>query len=141
MEDHMGIALLPARLGGTVLGLFGLLGLTLAAVGIYGVTAYSVASRKRELGIRVAMGADRSSVLRMVLGEGLRTTALGVALGLAAALGAAQLVKGLLYDTSSFDPVAFVGVPVVLAAVALLAVYLPARRAAGAEPMRALRAE
>jgi predicted permease len=141
MEDHMGIALLPARLGGTVLGLFGLLGLTLAAVGIYGVTAYSVARRKRELGIRVAMGADRSSVLRLVLGEGLRTTALGVALGLAAALGAARLVRGLLYDTNAFDPVAFVGVPVVLAAVALLAVYLPARRAAGAEPMRALRAE
>ncbi|HUP22513.1 MAG TPA: ABC transporter permease [Thermoanaerobaculia bacterium] len=141
MEDHMGIALLPARLGGAVLGLFGILGLTLAAVGIYGVTAYSVARRRRELGIRVAMGADRSSVLRMVLSEGMRTTALGVAIGLAAAAGAARLVRGLLYDTSAFDPVAFVGVPAVLAAVALLAVYVPARRAAGLEPMRSLRAE
>jgi predicted permease len=141
MEDHMGIALLPARLGGTVLGLFGILGLTLAAVGIYGVTAYSVARRRRELGIRVAMGADRSSVLRMVLSEGMRTTALGVAIGLAAAAGAARLVSGLLYDTSAFDPFAFVGVPAVLAAVALLAVYVPARRAAGLEPMRSLRAE
>jgi ABC-type antimicrobial peptide transport system permease subunit len=141
MEDHMGIALMPARLGGSVLGLFGALGLALAAVGIYGVTAHSVARRRRELGIRVAMGADRSSVLRLVLGEGMRLAALGAAIGLAGALGAARLVSGLLYGVSALDPVAFVAVPLVLVSVALLAVWLPARRAAGADPMRALRAE
>jgi hypothetical protein len=141
MQDHMGIALLPARLGGAVLGLFGLLGLALAAVGIYGVMAYSVARRRRELGIRVALGADRASVLGLVLGQGARLALLGIAVGLIAAAAAARLLEGMLYNVGAYDPVAFVGVPVLLAAVALLAVYLPARRAAGVEPMRALRAE
>ncbi|MDX1493604.1 MAG: ABC transporter permease [Longimicrobiales bacterium] len=141
MEDHMGVALLPARLGGTVLGVFGVLGLLLAAVGIYGVMAYSVAQRKRELGIRVAMGADRSSVLRLVLGEGMKLSLVGTAIGLAAALGAAQLVQGLLYDVSAVDPVAFTMVPTTLVAVALLAVYFPARRAASVDPIRALKAD
>jgi predicted permease len=141
MEDHLGIALMPARLGGTVLGLFGLLGLALSAVGIYGVMAYSVARRRRELGIRIALGADRRRVLGLVLGQGMRLALLGTALGLLGAAGAARLVEGLLYNVSAFDPVAFVGVPLLLIAVALLAVYLPARRAAGVEPMGALRVE
>ena len=141
MEDHMGIALLPARLGGTVLGIFGLLGLTLAAVGIYGVMAYSVAQRKRELGIRVAMGADRRTVLELVLREGLRLALVGTAIGVVGALGAAQLVKGLLYDVPAIDPIAFTLVPGTLLAVAALAVYLPARRAASVDPMRALKAD
>jgi len=141
MEDHMGIALLPARLGGSVLGLFGLLGLALAAVGIYGVMAYSVSQRRRELGIRVALGADRRSVLRLVLGEGLRLTLVGTAIGLLAALGAARLVQGLLYDVRAVDPVAFTLVPATLLAVAALAVYLPARRAAAVDPIRALKSE
>lgn len=141
MENRMGIVLLPARLGGTVLGLFGLLGLTLAAVGIYGVMAYSVAQRRRELGIRVALGADRGMVLRLVLGEGMRLAVVGTLLGLAGAAAAARLVQGLLYNVSALDPVAFGGVPAVLLAVAAAAVYLPARRAAGADPMRALRGE
>lgn len=141
MEDHMGIALLPARLGGTVLGIFGLLGLVLAAVGIYGVMAYSVSQRRRELSIRVAMGADRGSVVRLVLGEGLRLAIIGTVVGLAAALGAARLVRGLLYDVSAMDPVAFTLVPATLLAVALMAVYLPARRAASVDPIVALKAE
>jgi predicted permease len=141
MEDHMGIALLPARLGGSVLGIFGLLGLVLAAVGIYGVMAYSVSQRTRELGIRVAMGADRRTVLRLVLGEGLKLALIGTALGIVGAFGAARLVQGLLYDVSAFDPVAFGGVPLVLLMVATLAVYLPARRAASVDPMRALKSE
>jgi ABC-type antimicrobial peptide transport system permease subunit len=141
MEDHMGIALLPARLGGSVLGIFGLLGLVLAAVGIYGVMAYSVSQRTRELGIRVAMGADRRTVLRLVLGEGLKLALIGTALGIVGAFGAARLVQGLLYDVSAFDPVAFGGVPLVLMMVAALAVYLPARRAASVDPMRALKTD
>jgi predicted permease len=141
MEEHMGVALLPARLGGSVLGLFGLLGLLLAAVGIYGVMAYSVAQRKREMGIRVALGADRAVVLRLVLGEGLRLALLGTVLGLVGAAGAAQLVKGLLYNVSALDPVAFAVVPALLVGVAALAVYIPARRAAGLDPMRVLRSE
>ena len=141
MEDHMGIALLPARLGGSVLGIFGLLGLTLAGVGMYGVMAYSVSQRRRELGIRVALGADRRSVLRLVLGEGMRLAALGTAIGVVGALGAARLVAGLLYNVSALDPVAFVGVPLLLVCVAALAVYLPARRAAAVDPIGALKAE
>ena len=141
MEDHMGIALLPAALGGTVLGIFGLLGLSLAAVGIYGVMAYSVSRRGRELGIRVALGADKPRVLKLVLAEGMRLTLVGMAAGLLGAAGAAQLVKGLLYNVSALDPVAFLGVPLVLVAVATLAVYLPARRAASVAPMTALKTD
>jgi len=141
MEDHMGIALLPARLGGSVLGLFGLLGLALAAVGIYGVMAYSVAQRTRELGIRVALGADRRRVVRLVLGEGMRLTTIGAVLGLGGAVLAGRVVRGLLYNVSALDPAAFLVVPTVLVAVAALAVYVPARRAASVEPVRALKVE
>jgi len=141
MEDHMGLVLLPARLGGSVLGLFGLLGLALAAVGIYGVMAYSVSQRSRELGIRVAMGADRPAVLRLVLAEGMRLTLLGTVIGVAAALGAGRLVQGLLYNVSAMDPIAFAGVPALLVGVAALAVYLPARRAAAVDPMKALKTD
>ena len=141
MEEHMGTALLPARLAGSVLGLFGVLGLVLAAVGIYGVMAYSVAQRNREMGIRVALGADRATVLRLVLREGLRLAAVGTVIGLIGAAGAARLVQGLLYNVSAFDPFAFVGVPLILVGVATLAVYIPARRAAGLDPMRVLKSE
>jgi predicted permease len=141
MQVAMGVALLPARLGGSVLGLFGLLGLALAAVGMYGVMAYSVAQRSRELGIRMALGADRGALIGLVLREGLRLALLGAVIGLAGAAGAAKLVKGLLYGVSAFDPVAFATVPVLLIAVAALAVYLPARRAAGVDPMRVLKTE
>jgi ABC-type antimicrobial peptide transport system permease subunit len=141
VADHMGVVLLPALLGGTVLGLFGVLGLVLAAVGIYGVMAYSVSRRTRELGIRVALGADPRRVVRLVLREGMTLALVGTVLGLAGAAGAARLVEGLLYNVSALDPVAFVGVPAVLVAVAALAVWIPARRAASVEPMRALRME
>jgi putative ABC transport system permease protein len=141
MQDHLGIALLPARLGGSVLGIFGLLGLALAAVGIYGVMTYSVAQRQRELGIRVALGADRRRVVGLVLREGLGLAFLGVFLGLAGAAGASQLVKGMLYNVPALDPVAFGAIPILLMLVAATAVYLPARRAARVEPMRVLKVD
>ena len=141
MEDHMGLALLPARLGGSVLGLFGVLGLILAAVGIYGVMAYSVAQRTHEIGIRVALGADRARVLKLVLGEGMRLAAIGTALGLVGAAAAGRLVSGLLYNVSPLDPAAFIGVPLLLVGVAALAVYVPARRAARLDPIRALKTD
>ena len=141
MENHLGYALMPARLGGVVLGIFGFLGLFLAAVGIYGVMAYSVAQRKAELGIRAALGAGRGQVVAMVLKEGMLLALLGAALGLAAAAGASRLVQGLLYGVDPLDPLAFGAVPLVLMGVAALAVYLPARRAASVDPAKALRAE
>jgi len=141
VEDHMGYALLPARLGGTVLGLFGLLGLTLSAVGIYGVMSYSVSRRRREIGIRLALGADRGAVQRLVLGEGLRLAVIGTAIGMVAALGASRLVQGLLYSVDAVDPVAFTLVPATLLSVAALAVYLPARSASRLDPMRTLKSD
>jgi predicted permease len=141
MEEHMGFALLPARLGGSVLGLFGLLGLVLAAVGIYGVMAYSVAQRTREIGIRVALGSDRADVVGLVLREGMRLAGIGLAIGLLGAAASARLVGGLLYGVRPLDPVAFSVVPLTLVAVAALAVYFPARRAAAVDPVRALKTE
>lgn len=141
MEDHMGTALLPARLGAAVLGIFGTLGLVLAAVGIYGVMSYSVVQRTRELGIRIALGATTASVVRQVLSEGMRLTAVGMGIGLLGAAGAAQLVKGLLYNVGPLDPVSFLGVPTLLIAVAAAAVLLPARRAASVAPVKALKTE
>ncbi len=140
-EDHMGLALLPARLGGFVLGIFGVLGLVLAAVGIYGVMAYSVAQRQRELGLRVALGANRGSVVSQVLGEGLKLALVGTAIGLVGAVLVARAVRSLLYDTNAFDPMTFGLVPAILVAVAALAVYFPARRASGVDPMRVLKVE
>ena len=124
-----------------MLGLFGAIGLFLAAIGIYGVMAYSVARRRRELGIRVALGADRHAVVGMVLREGLRLAMLGAVLGVAAAALASRAVEGLLYGVSALDPVAFVGVPLLLVAVAALAVWIPARRAAAVDPVGALKSE
>jgi len=141
MEDHMGIALLPARLGGSVLGIFGVLGLLLAGVGIYGVMAYSVSQRSRELGIRVALGASRESVLKLVVGEGMKLALVGTLIGLVGAFGAAQLVSGLLYNVQALDPVAFVAVPLLLISVAAFAVYIPARRAARVDPIRAMKSD
>ncbi len=141
MEEHMGIALLPARLGGSVLGLFGLLGLVLAAVGIYGVMAYSVAQRTRELGIRIALGSDRADVVRLVLGEGMRLAGIGLGIGLVGAVASSRLVGSLLYGVRPLDPVAFSVVPLTLLVVAAAAVYLPARRAARVDPIRALKTE
>lgn len=121
--------------------LFGLLGLILAAVGLYGVISYSTARRTQEIGIRMAMGAQKTDVLKMVVGDGARLALMGVAIGVPAALGVTRLVSSLLYGVKASDPLTFIGVALILIAVALLACYIPARRATKVDPMVALRYE
>ncbi|MEO7964536.1 MAG: FtsX-like permease family protein, partial [Gemmatimonadaceae bacterium] len=141
MESHLGIALLPSRIAGTALGVFGLLGLVLAAVGMYGVMAYSVSQRTREIGIRMAIGSTQGEVVRLVIRQGMKLVAIGSAVGLVGALGAARLARGLLYGGSASDPVTIGVVTLVLVSVALLAVWIPARRASRVDPILALRSE
>jgi len=129
------------RAAAAMLLIFGGLALTLAAVGVYGVKAYAVARRTREIGIRMALGAKPGEVVRMILREGLIMTLSGVALGFLLALGIGRLFSSMLYQVSPVDPVVFTLAPCVLLAASLLACWLPARRAASIEPMQALRAE
>jgi predicted permease len=129
------------RAGAALFSIFGILALGLAAVGLYGVKAYSVARRTREIGIRMALGAQRAAVQRMILREGTAMLATGLVLGLLLALATGKLVSALLYEVSSLDPVAFTLAPLVLALAGLLATWLPARRATRISPMAALRTE
>jgi len=124
-----------------LLALFGALALTLAAVGLYGVVAYGVGQRTHEIGIRMALGAGRGRVLRGVVGQGMRWTLLGLALGLAGAFAATRLLAGLLFGVAPTDAVTFAGVALLLAAAAALASWVPARRAAATDPLTALRSE
>jgi putative ABC transport system permease protein len=125
----------------TLIAVFAAVALLMAAIGLYGVMAYSVAQRAREIGIRVALGAQSADVLRLVVGQGLRLVALGLAVGLMAALALMRLMKKLLFEVSATDPMTFVGVATLLALVALLACWVPARRATKVDPMIALRCE
>ena len=141
MSQVMADAAAPQRFSTAVLSAFAGGALLLAAVGLYGTLAFGVTQRTREIGVRVALGATRREVLRLVVGQGMSLTILGLALGLAGAFAATRLMTGLLYQTEPLDVGTFASVTGVLAAVALLSCYLPARRAARVEPMAALRAE
>ena len=129
------------RAGAAMFSIFGGLALGLSAVGLYGVKAYSVSRRTREIGIRMALGAQRATVQRMILREGSAMLAVGLALGLLLAFATGRIVSSLLYEVSALDPIAFTIAPVVLAAAGLLATWLPARRATRISPMAALRTE
>ena len=129
------------RAGATMFSTFGGLALILAVVGVYGVKAYSVARRTREIGIRMALGAQRRTVQWMILREGSIMLASGVVIGLLLAFATGKLLSGILYEVSAIDPIAFTIAPLVLAAAALVATWLPARRATRISPMAALRTE
>jgi putative ABC transport system permease protein len=124
-----------------LLGFFALIGLLMAAIGLYGVIAFIATQRTREIGVRMALGATRTDILRLIAGEGVRLIALGGVLGLGAAFGAAQWLKSLLYEVGPHDPFSFVAVSGLLAVVALLAKLIPARAAMKTDPMVALRCE
>jgi macrolide transport system ATP-binding/permease protein len=141
MVEHMAMPLFPARVAATLLGGFGLLALLLAAIGIFGVMSYAVTQRTREIGIRMAIGAQAGGIFKLVVGQGLKLTALGLGIGLTFAFAGTRLMSGFLYGVSALDIVTFAGVPLLLALVALLACYIPARRAMKVDPIVALRRE
>ena len=141
MADQMSSSLFPAKMGAILLAIFGSLALLLATVGLYGVMGYSVARRTREIGIRMALGAGRNDVLKMVLKEGMTLVGIGIILGLGAAWFATQLLASFLYGVSVTDPFTFAGVSLLLSGVALVASFAPARRATRVDPIVALRYE
>ena len=141
MDDVMSTAVAPRRFSFTLLGLLAVLAATLAAIGLYGVMAYLVAERTNEIGIRMALGADRARVLALVVGEGTRLIVIGVVLGLVVSVAAVRMLRGLVFEVSVYDPWAFGIGAVLLGGVALIACYVPARRATRVDPMIALRGE
>jgi predicted permease len=141
LTEVTALNLIPQRIAAAVAGSLGIVGLLLAAIGIYGVTSYSVARRIREIGIRVALGADGTSVLRLILRQGLVLTLAGIVIGLALGALVSQVVRSLLMGIAALDPITFGAGAALFLAVALAASYFPARRATKVDPMVALRAE
>jgi len=141
LEELLGASLAPRRFNMLLLGIFAGVALILAAVGLYGVMSYSVSWRTQEIGLRMALGANRADVLRLVIRQGMTMTLIGLALGLIGAFALSRVIAGLLFGVSPKDPLTFAGVSIVLLAVALLACLLPALRATRVDPMVALRSE
>jgi putative ABC transport system permease protein len=141
MDDIVSQAVAPRRFSMMLLTVFAVAALLLASIGIYGTMSYAVAQRTREIGLRITLGAQRENVLRMVIGEGMKLALIGVALGLIASFALTQTMKNLLFDVSTTDPLTFIGITLLLAAVALFACWIPARRATKVAPLVALRYE
>jgi predicted permease len=141
MTQHLAMSRLPSQIGAVLLSAFAAMGMALAAVGVYGMVRYSVAMRTREVGIRMALGADVGGVARQLATHGVRLVLVGGAIGVAASLLAGRFLATLLFGVGTFDPVALTGAPLVLGAAAWLAAYLPARRACRVDPLAALRTE
>jgi ABC-type antimicrobial peptide transport system permease subunit len=141
MEEVVRRELAPSRFYMTLVGLFAALAVVLAAVGLYGVVAYLVSRRTREIGVRMAMGAGRSTITMLVLGQGVRPAAWGLALGLLGASAGSRVLESLLFQVEPTDPVIFAAAAALLAAVVMAATLLPTRRATRVDPVEALRAE
>jgi predicted permease len=141
MEDVVSRSISRQRFNMLLMTVFGAAALLLAAIGIYGLMAYSVEQRTQEIGIRLALGADAGDVRRMIVGQGMRLALIGVAIGLASAFGLARVIASLLYGVTPRDPIVFTAAPLVLSLVALVGVWLPSRRAVAVDPVSALRAE
>ena len=141
MTEHLAFMLFPPRMAALLLSVFGGLALSLSAIGLYGLVSYAVARRTREVGIRMSLGADAGSVTRMVVGGGMRLVIVGSVIGLAISGAVTWLISGFLYGIEATDVATFLGIPVLLIGVALLAAYVPARRASRVNPVEALRSE
>ena len=141
MQEHLQQALFLPRLAGTLFGIFGFVGLVLAAIGLYGVMSYSVSRRTREIGIRIALGAQLSAVHQLILRQGMVLTVIAMAIGLPAAFALAGILSSFLYGIRPHDVITFTVVPLFLTMVALVACWIPARRATGIDPQCALRYE
>jgi ABC-type antimicrobial peptide transport system permease subunit len=141
MEEVISKSLWQRRLSGLLFGVFSTLSLLLVAVGVYSVIAYAISQRTREIGIRMALGAQTGAVLRMVIGQGLKLVMVGILIGVIGAFALRRTVTGLLYGVTATDPLTFGGVALLLACVTLLACWLPARQASKTDPMAALREE
>jgi len=141
LEQYLGVAVAQPKFNALLLGLFAGLALLLTAIGLYGVMAYSVIQRSQEIGIRIALGAQTGDVLKMVLRQGLKLTALGLLIGLAAAYALTRYMQSLLFGVKPADPLTFAAIALLLVAVALLACWVPARRATKVDPLEALRTE
>jgi putative ABC transport system permease protein len=141
LEDNLELWRTPSRIVGILAGSLGGLALLLASMGIYGVTAFAVSRRVREIGIRMALGADAGAVKKLILRQSMRPVLIGAAVGIVGCAGVSQILSSMLFGISAYDPIAFAGVPVVLIAIAMFASHIPARRATRVDPMIALRYE
>jgi putative ABC transport system permease protein len=141
MAQHLAMSRLPSQMGALLLVGFAVMAMALAAIGVYGMVRHAVATRTREVGIRMALGADAAGVARLLATQSLRLVLIGGAIGVAASLVAARFLATLLFGVGTFDPVALIGAPLVLGVAAWLAAYLPARRASRADPLAALRTD
>jgi len=141
MEEIISRSMADRRFALELLGIFASVALLLAAVGIYGVMAYSFSQRTHEVGVRIALGAQRFDILRMAMSEGMRVVVIGLACGIAGAVILTRLFRSMLFNVAPADPLTFVSVAAILASVALLACYIPAQRATRVDPLVALREE